>query len=48
MIAMNSSGFAAPGARHYDVVIAGGAVMGSSSAYWLTENADFKGSILVV
>ena len=48
MIAMNPSDFAAPAARHYDVVIVGGAVMGSSTAYWLTENPDFNGSILIV
>lgn len=32
----------------YDVVIVGGAMMGSSIAWWLTDNPDFKGSILVV
>jgi glycine/D-amino acid oxidase-like deaminating enzyme len=32
----------------YDVVIIGGAIMGSSLAWWLTENADFDGSVLVV
>ncbi len=35
-------------AKHYDVVIAGGGVMGSSLAYFLTANADFDGSVLVV
>ncbi len=36
--------------RHssYDVVIIGGAIMGSSTAWWLTQNPDFDGSILVV
>ncbi len=33
---------------HYDVVIVGGAVIGSSVAYFLTENPDFTGSVLVV
>jgi len=33
---------------HYDVVIIGGAVMGSSTAYWLTESPDFDGTILVI
>jgi glycine/D-amino acid oxidase-like deaminating enzyme len=32
----------------YDVVIIGGAVIGSSVAWFLTENPDFNGSILVV
>lgn len=32
----------------YDVVIIGGALMGSSIAYFLSENPDFDGSILVV
>ena len=32
----------------YDVVIVGGAVIGSSVAYFLAANPDFKGSVLVV
>lgn len=32
----------------YDVVCIGGAMMGSSVAYFLSENADFDGSVLVV
>ena len=32
----------------YDVVIIGGAMIGSSCAWWLTDNADFNGRILVV
>ncbi len=32
----------------YDVVIIGGAVMGSSCAYWLSENPDFDGTVAVV
>ncbi|WP_040491989.1 NAD(P)/FAD-dependent oxidoreductase [Ilumatobacter nonamiensis] len=32
----------------YDVVCIGGAMMGSSTAYFLTENPDFDGSVLVV
>lgn len=32
----------------YDVVIVGGAVIGSAIAYFLSQNADFKGSVLVV
>ena len=32
----------------YDVVIVGGAVIGSAVAYFLTQNPDFNGSVLVV
>lgn len=32
----------------YDVVIVGGAVIGSAIAYFLSQNADFTGSVLVV
>ena len=32
----------------YDVVIVGGAMMGASTAWWLTEDPDFRGSVLVV
>ncbi|MFZ1813692.1 MAG: FAD-binding oxidoreductase [Rhizobiaceae bacterium] len=32
----------------YDVVIAGGAIMGSSVAWFLSQNPDFDGTILVV
>lgn len=32
----------------YDVVIVGGAVVGSATAYFLAANADFNGSILVI
>lgn len=34
--------------QHYDVIIVGGAVIGSSVAYFLAQNPDFDGSILVV
>lgn len=34
--------------QHYDVVIVGGAVIGSAVAYYLTANPDFTGSVLVV
>lgn len=33
---------------HYDVVCVGGAMTGSSVAYFLSENPDFDGSVLVV
>jgi len=38
----------APSKTTYDVVIVGGAMYGSSIAWWLTEQADFDGSVLVV
>lgn len=37
-----------PQHRHYDVVIVGGAIMGASAAWFLSDNADFDGSVLVV
>lgn len=33
---------------HYDVVIVGGAMLGSSVAWFLADNPDFDGSVLVV
>lgn len=38
----------APQKSSYDVVIVGGAMFGSSVAWFLTENPDFNGSVLVV
>ena len=38
----------APKDTRYDVVIIGGAVIGSSTAYWLTQQPDFNGSVLVI
>ena len=35
-------------AANYDVVCIGGAVTGSAAAYFLSENPDFDGSVLVV
>jgi glycine/D-amino acid oxidase-like deaminating enzyme len=40
--------YKAPLKKSYDVVIIGGAIMGSSTAWFLKDNPDFKGSILVV
>ncbi|WP_340109133.1 FAD-dependent oxidoreductase [Pikeienuella sp. HZG-20] len=40
--------YKSPRAASYDVVIVGGAVIGSSIAYWLTECEAFTGSVLVV
>lgn len=37
-----------PGHDRYDVVIVGGAIMGSSAAWFLSANPDFDGSILVI
>lgn len=37
-----------PSLKAYDVVIVGGAMYGSSVAWWLSRNSDFNGSILVV
>lgn len=37
-----------PSKTSYDVVIIGGAIMGSSTAWFLTDNPDFNGSVLVV
>jgi glycine/D-amino acid oxidase-like deaminating enzyme len=34
--------------KHYDVVIVGGASMGSAAAWYLSSNKDFQGRILVV
>lgn len=38
----------APARPSYDVVIIGGAIMGASVAYWLTQDPAFDGSILVI
>lgn len=40
--------FKAPEKRSYDVIIVGGAMYGSSVAWWLSRNPDFNGSVLVV
>lgn len=37
-----------PKQNSYDVVIIGGAIMGSSTAWFLTDNPDFNGSVLVL
>lgn len=46
---MPAPGFAtAPSKSAYDVVIVGGAIMGSATAWFLTDNPDFNGSVLVL
>ncbi len=42
------SAFHAPNASSYDVVIIGGAMLGSSVAWFLSKNPDFDGRVLVV
>ncbi len=37
-----------PKLASYDIVIIGGAMMGSSTAWWLTQDPTFNGSVLVV
>ena len=37
-----------PSRTSYDVIIVGGAIMGSSTAWFLTDNPDFNGTVLVV
>lgn len=37
-----------PAKQSYDVIIIGGAIMGTSTAWFLSDNADFSGSVLVV
>lgn len=46
---MAVSGFATtPTKSSYDVIIVGGAIMGSSTAWFLSNNPDFNGSVLVL
>ncbi|MFY0692578.1 MAG: FAD-binding oxidoreductase [Paracoccaceae bacterium] len=46
---MTVAGFpSTPAKSSYDVVIIGGAMMGSSTAWFLSDNPDFNGSVLVV
>ncbi len=39
---------AAPARGNYDVIIIGGAMMGSATAWFLSRNPDFDGSVLVI
>ncbi|MFK7994639.1 MAG: NAD(P)/FAD-dependent oxidoreductase [Granulosicoccus sp.] len=45
---MNATQFLSPESNSYDVVIVGGAMVGSSVAWFLTDNPDFDGRVLVV
>jgi glycine/D-amino acid oxidase-like deaminating enzyme len=45
---VSHANYKSPLKKNYDVVIIGGAIMGSSTAWFLKDNPDFKGSILVV
>lgn len=45
---MSQANFCAPKSTSYDVVIVGGAMYGSSVSWFLSNNPDFDGSILVV
>lgn len=46
---MNTAGMSStPTKPAYDVVIVGGAILGSSTAWFLMDNPDFDGSVLVV
>jgi len=40
--------FESPKQKNYDVVIVGGAIYGSATAWFLSDNPDFNGSVLVV
>ncbi len=43
-----TAAYATPKRRNYDVVIVGGAIMGASTAWFLTQDPDFDGTVLVV
>ena len=46
---MTPQGFGkTPQQSSYDVIMVGGAIMGASTAWFLTDNPDFNGSVLVV
>lgn len=46
MIELNT--LQAPQQNRYDIVIVGGAIMGSATAWFLSDDADFTGRVLVV
>ncbi len=45
---MSSLRTAPPARSSYDVIILGGAMLGSATAWFLSQNPDFKGSVLVI
>ncbi|MFT5868264.1 MAG: glycine/D-amino acid oxidase-like deaminating enzyme [Paracoccaceae bacterium] len=45
---MSAPSSSAPSHNSYDVVIVGGAMIGSSTAWFLSDNPDFSGTVLVV
>lgn len=45
---MDTQIFVAPSGDTYDVVIVGGAIMGASTAWFLTDLPDFHGRVLVI
>jgi len=45
---MSNEDSTTPKQSSYDVVIVGGAIMGASTAWFLSDNPDFTGSVLVV
>ncbi|MFY9237816.1 MAG: FAD-binding oxidoreductase [Roseovarius sp.] len=45
---MQTGWTSAPAHAHYDVIIIGGAIMGASTAWWLSQIPDFQGRVLVI
>lgn len=45
---MSNNNTEAPKQSNYDIVIVGGAIMGASTAWFLSDNKDFDGRVLVV
>jgi len=43
-----TTGLQKPRHESYDIIIVGGAIMGASTAWFLSKNEDFDGSVLVV
>ena len=45
---MSAAAYGPPKQQNYDVVIVGGGIQGASTAWFLSQNPDFNGSVLVV